>query len=415
MILFHTALEVVKYEQILFYYISINCSCIALISVTKYKLFKTYFSSEDYLTSDEEGKTPNSNKPKEGSKKRKGSSPMRLRFPYDYSGKDGAEGMKIPNMDMGGMKNFSFPLPHIGAGPSYGPGLPAQASTILATPTRGRPRGSKNRGGGSVRGKKKAERVHLMNQLAMEMKTERTEMDRDGYGVSGVKKDEDIIGSVYGGKTIPNIPQQFVSESIVVRHPLQVGSPHAVGQQHQLGGHSGEKAMSGKQDGSTPGPVQTPTPTPTPDGRGASLQWQPQQQVGMNSSGGGADYMSGLNRQLHTPGSGVSSAATSNGASGDVQQTMHYKPPSTPDQNLHHSWPASGNWPRISVASEPVANSYNQVDTSRFMNIYNASKVMEMRMSDLRGPQNFDGSQWTQARRDQGQDKGDNRIYNMHQ
>lgn len=178
--------------------------------------------------------------------------------------------------------------------------------------------------------------------------------------------------------------------------------------------------MSVKQDGSTPGPIQTPTPAPTPDGRGPPLQWQTQQQVGMNQSGAagnGADYMPGMNRQLHTPGpqSGVNTSGSNNGPSGEVQQTMHYKPPGTPDQNLHHSWSSAGNWPRISVASEPVTNSYNQVDTSRFMNIYSASKVMEMRMADLRGPQNFDGNQWNQGRRDQGQEKGDNRIYSMHQ
>ncbi|CAL1541971.1 unnamed protein product [Lymnaea stagnalis] len=369
-------------------------------------------SSEDYLTSDEEGKIPNPNKPKEGSKKRKGTSPMRLRFPYDYNAKDGGghEGMKLTNMDMTGMKNMTFPLPPGAAGPSHGPGLHGQSNTILTTPTRGRPRGSKNRGGGSNRGKKKAERAQLMNQLGLEMKTERMDMEREG-GYGGIKKDEDMIGG-YGGKTIPNIPQQFVSESVVVRHPLQVGSPHGIGQQQQ----------SIKQDGSTPGSNPTPTPTPTPDGRGPPLQWQPQQQqqVGMNQSGGGngGEYMPSMNRQLHTPGptSGVNSAGASNGGAGDVQQTMHYKPPGTPDQALHHAWSTSGNWPRLALASEPIPNSYNQVDASRFMNIYSASKVMEMRMADLRGPQNFDGGQWNnQGRRDQGQDKGDNRIYSMHQ
>uniref|UniRef100_A0A2C9JGZ0 C2H2-type domain-containing protein n=1 Tax=Biomphalaria glabrata TaxID=6526 RepID=A0A2C9JGZ0_BIOGL len=360
-------------------------------------------SSEDYLTSDEEGKLANPNKPKEGSKKRKGTSPMRLRFPYDYNAKDGHEGMKIPNMDMGGMKNMTFPLPHGAAGPSHG--LPAQSNTILTTPTRGRPRGSKNRGGASGRGKKK-ERALLMSQLGLEMKTERMEGDRDGYG--GLKKEEEMgSGGVYAGKTIPNIPQQFVSESVVVRHPLQVGSPHGMGQQL---GH--DKGMVGKQEGSTPGPVPTSTPTPTPDGRG-QLQWQQQQQVGMNQSGGGntGEYMANLNRQLHTPTSG---AGASNVGSGDVQQTMHYKP-GTPDQALHHAW-AGGNWPRLTLTSEPIPNSYNQVDASRFMNIYSASKVMEMRMADLRNPQGFDGGQWNnQGRRDQGQDKGDNRIYTMHQ
>ncbi|KAH9494477.1 hypothetical protein Btru_020106 [Bulinus truncatus] len=359
-------------------------------------------SSEDYLTSDEEGKISNPDKPKEGSKKRKGTSPMRLRFPYDYNAKDGHEGMKIPNMDMGGMKHVTFPIPHGAAGTSHG--LPVQSNNILTTPTRGRPRGSKNRGG---HGKKKSDRGLLMNQLGLEMKTERMEGDRDGYGGLNMKKDDEMVGGgVYAGKTIPNIPQQFVSESVVVRHPLQVGSPHSMGQQL-----AHDKGMSNKQDGSTPGPASTPTQTPTPDGRGPQLQWQ--QQVGMNQSGGG-EYMASMARQLHTPTSGVNSAGTSNGGSGDVQQTMHYKP-GTPDQALHHTW-AGGNWPRLALASEPIPNSYNQVDASRFMNIYNASKVMEMRMADLRGPQGFDGGQWNnQGRRDQGQDKGDNRIYSMHQ
>lgn len=324
--------------------------------------------------------------------------------------------MKLANMDMATMKNMTFPLPHGVAGPSHGPGLPTQTNTILTTPTRGRPRGSKNRGG-SNQGKKKADKVNLMNQLALDMKSERMDLDRDGYGGVPVgKKDEDMIG-VYGGKTIPNIPQQFVSESVVVRHPLQVGSPHALGQQqqHQIGSHGGDKNMSVKQDEPASGPV--PTPTSTPDGRGQALQWQPQQQVGMNPSGGGgsgADYMPSINRQLHTPGPNVNSAGTSNGAPGDVQQTMHYKPPSTPEQNLHHTWPATTNWPRTLLVTEPGGDAYNQVDASRFMNIYNASKVMEMRMADLRAPQNFDASQWNQGRRDQGQEKGDNRIYSMH-
>ncbi|XP_059158924.1 uncharacterized protein LOC131942965 isoform X3 [Physella acuta] len=357
-------------------------------------------SSEDYLTSDEEGKIDNPNKPKEGSKKRKGTSPMRLRFPYDYNAKEGHEGMKMANMDMVGMKNMTFPLPQGVAGPSYGPGMPPQSNTILSTPTRGRPRGSKNRGGGAIRGKKKGERSHMMNQQNMEMKSERMDIDRDGYGV--IKKDDDnmVGGGVYGGKTIPSIPQQFVSESVVVRHSLQQQVAH-------------DKGMSVKQDGSTPGPVPTPTATPTPDGRGQQLQWQQQQQVGM---GGNGEYMPNMNRQLHTPGptSGVNSAGASNGGS-DVQQTMHYKPPGTPDQTIHHSWSAVGNWPRLSLTSEPIPNSYNQADASRFMNIYSASKVMEMRMADLRPPQNFD-SQWNnQGRRDQGQEKGDNRIYTMHQ
>ncbi|XP_012943072.1 uncharacterized protein LOC101864176 isoform X4 [Aplysia californica] len=405
-------------------------------------------SSEDYLTSDEEGKGGNPNKPKEGSKKRKGTSPMRLRFPYDYNAKEGPDGLKLSNMDLSQMKNMTFPLPQGVAGPSHGPGgLSAQASTILTTPTRGRPRGSKNRGGSSSRGKKKAERerAQLMNQLALGMKTEQMDLERDGYGgAGGVKKDDDTLGAsgagaagggVYGGKTIPNIPQQFVSESVVVRHPLQVGSPHGMGPGGQQVGHGGEKGgMSSKPDGSTPGPVPTPTPTPTPDGRGPPLQWQNQQQQqqqqqqvgGMNPSGGGGssgggggpDYMSGLNRQLHTPGptSGVNSGGggggpASNGS--DVQQTMHYKPPGTPEQSLHHSWSASSGWPRLSLASEPSLLNYNQVDASRFM--YSASKAMEMRMADLRGPQNFDAGQWNQGRREPGQDKGDNRIYSMHQ
>ncbi|BFZ21336.1 hypothetical protein BsWGS_24374 [Bradybaena similaris] len=372
-------------------------------------------SSEDYLTSDEEGKVPDSNKPKEGSKKRKGTSPMRLRFPYDYNAKDGSEGMKAPNVDMIGVKNMAFPLPHGGPGPSHGQGLPMQTNAVVTTPTRGRPRGSKNRGGGTTRGKKKTERAELMNQLTMEMKPERMDLDRDGYG--GVKKDEEIMSGMYGGKPIPNIPQQFVSESVVVRHPLQVGSP--MGQQQQMGGLGGEKGMTIKQDASTPGPVPTPTHTPTPDGRAGPLQWQ-HQQMGLNPAAGNAaaaDYMAGMNRHLHTPGpaAGVNSGGNNSGGSGDVQQTMHYKPPSTPDQNLHHSWAAAGNWPRLTLASDPGTNSYNQVDASRFMNIYGATKVMEMRMADLRGPQNFDGSQWNQGRRDQGQDKGDNRIYSMHQ
>ncbi|CAG5124839.1 unnamed protein product [Candidula unifasciata] len=378
-------------------------------------------SSDDYLTSDEEGKVPDSNKPKEGSKKRKGTSPMRLRFPYDYSGKDGPEGMKSPSMDMIALKNMAFPLPHGVPGPSHGPGLPMQTSPGMTTPTRGRPRGSKNRGGGTSRGKKKAENAELISHLALEMKPERMDLDREGYG--GVKKDDEMMSGMYGGKTIPNIPQQFVSESVVVRHPLQVGSPHTMGQQQQqqqqLAGLGGEKVMSIKQDESTPGPVPTPTPTPTPDGRGAPLQWQ-HQQMGLNPAGGngsGADYMPGMNRQLHTPGpaAGVNSGGNNSGTTGDVQQTMHYKPPSTPDQNMHHSWAAAGNWPRLTLASDAGTNSYNQVDASRFMNIYGASKVMEMRMADLRGPQNFDGSHWNQGRRDQGQDKGDNRIYTMHQ
>lgn len=392
-------------------------------------------SSDDYLTSDEEGKVPNTSKPKEGSKKRKGSSPIRLRFPYDYNATKTEIGGSTSGVMLHGLKNMTFPIPT---------GVNASGvNTILTTPTRGRPKGSKNKNP-STRGKKKAERAQraqIMTQLAaMEMKTEQQDVDgRDAYG--GIKKDEDTRGGVlFGapGKTIANVPSsQF--ESVVVRHPLD----------------SNSKGVN-KEAGSTP--VPTPTP-PIHDGNRSSaggapqqLQWQgqatahqhqqtQQQQVinAGNTAAGNDAYMSNQNlgRQLHTPGP---NASNNTSASEQQQQTMHYKPATTPDNQGLHAWPVpavvGGNWPqRIALSASDLTgrsgggagsggagvqtslNSYNQVDASHFF--YNASKVMEMRMADLRGQphQAFDGSggQWNQNRRDPNQEKSDNRIYTMHQ
>lgn len=393
-------------------------------------------SSDDYLSSDEDGnKVASTHKPpKEGSKKRKGSSPMRLRFPYDYNSKEGSEGMKLPNMEMNQMKNMGFNLPQMTGGSGAGGSsvslhLNQSGTTILTTPTRGRPKGSKNK----ISRKKNVNKGEagrnpaMLNPnhlgVGMEMKTERVDSEHDKYGGVG-KKDDDGSGSVggaggggmYGMKNIPPISQQFASESVVVRHSLQGGvtSPHNINQQQ-----AGSQGDKNKSDGSTPGPNPTPTQTPTPDGRGgAPMQWSNAQQVGMNQPGGqsATDYMPGLNRQLHTPvpAQGVNQ---SNNGNADAQQTCHYKPPSTPDQNLHHTWSSASAWPRLSATSDMASpNAYGQMEASRFMNLYNASKVMEMRMSDLRAPHALDSGQWNQTRRDPSQDKGnDNRIYNMHQ
>jgi len=423
-------------------------------------------SSEDYITSDEEGKVGGSDKPKEGSKKRKGTSPMRLRFPYDYTLKteggvvdpmkltsvdlsqmknmnsvdlsqiknmnsvdlsqiknmNSVDLSQIKNMtsvdlsqmknmnsvDLSQMKNMSFPLPTGMTAQGLSQGIP------VSTPTRGRPRGSKNRGGGTQR-KKKGDMMQMKTTEAL------VEQAFAAQAVQGVKEEVGNPGLYGGSKGLPTLTQQMMAEAVVVRHPLQVS----------LGGPGGQMG----QDKGLQQPKQdVSTPAPTPEPRNTPMQWQQQQQQqqqqlqqqqqqqlqqqqvsGLPGSQSTQQEYLTMNRQLHTPGPSHTPgpAPTANGGT-EVQQTMHYKPPSTPDQNLQ--WPPSSsssastaNWPRISLASEQLLN-YNQVaDASRFM--YSASKAMEQRMAEIRAPHPFvETGQWVAQGGPRREDKGDQRV-----